>query len=59
MAKINLSIYLIKDNITEFSDIVEEDAIELHQYDDNSIVTAQILKNQIGFSISLIFIAKT
>lgn len=38
MAKINLSIYLIKDNITEFSDIVEEDAIELHQYDDNSIV---------------------
>ena len=38
MAKINLSIYLIKDNFTVFSDIVEEDALELQKYDDNSIV---------------------
>lgn len=38
MAKINLSIYLIKDDFTVFSDIVEEDALELQKYDDNSIV---------------------
>lgn len=37
MAKLNVSIYLVKENIVKFDDIVES-ATELHKYDDNSIV---------------------
>ena len=36
MAKVNLSIYLVKKDITSFDDIVEN-AIVLQQYDENSI----------------------
>ena len=36
MAKLNLSIYLIKEEITEFDDIVEDSQI-LQEYDENSI----------------------
>lgn len=36
MAKVNLSIYLIKKEINSFDDIVEN-AIVLHSYDENSI----------------------
>lgn len=36
MPKINLSIYLIKEEIVEFDDIVENASV-LHQYDDNNI----------------------
>lgn len=37
MAKKNLSIYLIKEELTEFLDIIDEGVNELHKYDDNSI----------------------
>lgn len=36
MAKLNLSIYLIKEEITEFDDIAEDSQI-LQEYDENSI----------------------
>ncbi len=37
MPKNNLSIYLIKETITDFNDIVEENKEELQKYDDDSI----------------------
>ena len=38
MAKVNLSIYLIKEEIKDFDDIVVENSGKLQEYDDNSIV---------------------
>ncbi len=37
MAKNNISIYLIKKDIVEFNDIIEDDSRVLHKYDDNSV----------------------
>lgn len=41
MAKVNLSIYLVKKDITSFDDIVEN-AIVLQQYDENSIAYGEL-----------------
>lgn len=37
MAKINLSIFLIKESFTEFADVVEDGVEILHNFDENSI----------------------